>query len=79
MGWGSTKNGKLLDLAEGEFDVLLTADQRLTFQQNLRNRTLAVIVLIGPDIQIETMLLLIPQVLTALDTIKSGDVVYIGK
>jgi hypothetical protein len=47
MGWSSAKNGQLLDLAEGRFDALLTADQSLPFQQNLRKRQIAVLVLAG--------------------------------
>jgi len=35
-GWGSFKNGKLLALAEPEFDLFLTCDRNLEYQQNLR-------------------------------------------
>jgi hypothetical protein len=72
MGWSSTKNGKLLDLAEGRFNVLLTADQSLPFQQNLENRNLAVVVLAGSDNQLETLQVLVPDVLAALETIEPG-------
>ena len=72
MGWSSAKNGKLLDLAEGRFDVLLTADQSLPFQQNLENRNLAVVVLAGSDNQLETLQILIADVLEALETIEPG-------
>lgn len=48
-GWGSTKDGKLLELAEDEFDVLLTADRNLPYQQNLSRFDLAVVVLAGPS------------------------------
>ena len=44
MGWSGMKNGTLLAQAEGEFDVFLTADQNLRYQQNLDNRPLAIIV-----------------------------------
>ena len=33
-GWASIQNGKLLALAAGEFDVLLTADKGMAYQQN---------------------------------------------
>ena len=33
--WSSIKNGKLLALAAGEFDVVLTADKGMEYQQNL--------------------------------------------
>ena len=44
MGWSGMKNGTLLAHAEDEFDVFLTADQNLRYQQNLDNRPLAIIV-----------------------------------
>jgi predicted nuclease of predicted toxin-antitoxin system len=72
MGWSSTENGKLLDLAESGFDVLLTADQSLPYQQDLRDRQVAVIVLAAPDNQLETLKPLVPDVLQAIETIESG-------
>ena len=45
VGWSGIKNGQLLSLAAGQFDVFLTADRNLSFQQNLTVRSLAVIVL----------------------------------
>jgi predicted nuclease of predicted toxin-antitoxin system len=43
MGWAGIKNGKLLSLAESEFDVFLTADKNIRYQQNLKGRKLAII------------------------------------
>jgi hypothetical protein len=45
MGWGRKTNGELLALAEPQFDVFVTTDQNLKYQQNLRGRTLAILVL----------------------------------
>ena len=45
MGWAGIKNGKLLALAEQEFDVFITVDRNLSFQQNLPKFNIAVIVL----------------------------------
>ncbi len=73
MGWSSTKNGQLLDLAEGRFEALLTADQSLPFQQNLRKRQIAVLVLAGADNQLETLRLLVPKALAELQTLKPGE------
>ncbi|MCL4833007.1 MAG: DUF5615 family PIN-like protein [Caldilineaceae bacterium] len=44
MGWTGIKNGALLRRAEGQFDVFLTADKNLRYQQNLADRTLAIVV-----------------------------------
>lgn len=46
MGWGLLKNGELLAAAEADgFDLLLTGDKNLSYQQNLESRKLAVVVL----------------------------------
>jgi hypothetical protein len=45
MGWAGVKNGQLLALAEAEFDVFITVDRNLSFQQNLPQFNIAVIVL----------------------------------
>lgn len=43
QGWGGIKNGKLLQLAEGEFDLFITSDQNLRYQQNLAGRRIAIL------------------------------------
>lgn len=46
MGWAELKNGDLLTAAENSgFDVLVTADKNLSYQQNLEGHKLAVVVL----------------------------------
>lgn len=45
MGWAGVKNGDLLRRAEGSFDLFLTADKNLRYQQNLNGRHLAIVVL----------------------------------
>ena len=42
-GWKGTKNGVLLPLAENEFDLFITSDQNLRYQQNLAGRKIAII------------------------------------
>ena len=43
MGWKSIKNGELLTLAEAQFDLFITSDQGLAYQQNLRDRQIAIL------------------------------------
>jgi predicted nuclease of predicted toxin-antitoxin system len=43
--WSDLDDGPLLNAAEAEFDVLITMDQNLRFQQNLRGRTLRVVLI----------------------------------
>ena len=49
VGWSGEKNGKLLALAAGQFDVFVTADRNLQYQQNLAVLPLAVVVLVAYD------------------------------
>lgn len=43
MGWKNIRNGELLNLAEGEFDVFITADQGVRYQQNLTGRKIGIL------------------------------------
>jgi hypothetical protein len=76
-GWAGTKNGALLRLAEQSFDVFITADQNVQYQQNLQSATLCMVVLVAPDTRLATLLPLIPKLLDALTTIQPGQVVHI--
>ena len=44
-GWSGKENGELLSLAETAFDVLVTVDTNLRYQQNLKGRKIAIVVL----------------------------------
>jgi predicted nuclease of predicted toxin-antitoxin system len=76
-GWEGLTNGQLLEQAEALFDVFLTGDRNLTFQQNLSSRKIAVIVLEARSTRLADTLQLIPQVLITLRTIQPGQVVRI--
>jgi hypothetical protein len=78
QGWASIKNGALLRLAEPLFDVFITADQNLQYQQNLQSAQLGIVVLVASNTRLETLLPLIPNVQTALQAIQPGDVVRIA-
>jgi len=63
MGWAGRKNGELLPLAENHFDIFITSDQNLQYQQNLKGRFITIFVLKSPNSRYETLKLLIPNVL----------------
>ena len=75
MGWVGTKNGELLRRAEAEFDVFVTADQQLRYQQNLSGRTLAIIVIRSN--QVRTVVSLLPAIENALKLLQPGAVIEI--
>lgn len=76
-GWAAKQNGELLRLAEQEFDVLLTNDQNMEHQQNLKQFDLAFVILVAPTNDINDLRPLMPSVIAALDTITPGEIIYI--
>ena len=78
MGWGGLANGVLLQKAQGEFDVFLTGDTNLTFQQNLTRFSIAVIVLEARSTRLIDTAELMPKVVKILPTVRLGEVVRIG-
>jgi predicted nuclease of predicted toxin-antitoxin system len=78
MGWSAKKNGVLLSLAEREFDVLVTVDQGMEYEQDLASRKIAVLVLAARSNQIEDLEPIIPAALAALRSIYPGRAIRVG-
>jgi len=78
MQWGGLTNGTLLQNAQTEFDVFLTGDTNLRFQQNLTQFNIAVIVLEARSTRLSDTLQLMPKVLTILTSIKRGQVMRVN-
>lgn len=72
-GWASFKNGDLLDRAQAEFDVFVTTDRNLMFQQNLPKFDIAVIILAGKTNRLLDLLPLVPKLLAAIPSAMPGD------
>lgn len=66
-GWAGVKNGKLLTLAAAQFDVFLTMDQNLEYQQNLAALPVAVLVIQAASNRIEHLEPIVPAILKALN------------
>ena len=77
-GYGSKKNGELLSLAEGRWDVLLTSDRRIKYQQNMTGRSVAVVVLCAKSNRVQDLLPLIPGCAKALLSISPGQIVEVA-
>lgn len=73
MGWAGIQNGELLRRAEELFDVFITADQNLRYQQQLTGRKLAILVL--PSNQVPVVAQLVTVVESLLTTVQSGAVI----
>lgn len=78
MGWSGTKNGALLRRASADFDVLLTVDSNMEYQQNLADLPLSIIVLIAHSNDVDVLRPLMPQVRELLPTIEMGRIYRIG-
>ena len=71
QGWGGIKNGRLLQLSEGEFDLFITSDQNVRYQQDLAGHRIAILELSTNKLRrIEAVAVLIQ---TALGAIKPGE------
>ena len=78
MGWTSLSNGALLRQAAATFDALLTADQNLEFQQNLKTLPMAVVVLVADSNRLESLEPLVPEILQAVETLQPKVLIRIG-
>ena len=78
MGWATIKNGELLSLAEKEFDSFITVDRNLSFQLNVVNYDISVIVMHAPSNRVVDLKPLVNDVLQELSKVAPGDVVNVG-
>ena len=70
-GWAELRNGNLLDNAEGEgYEVMITADQSMRYQQNIARRQIGIVVLLSnrwPMVRLR-----ITEIRAAIDGISPG-------
>jgi len=76
MGWSDLGNGDLLRAAEERFDVFITTDQNLRYQQNLTVRQLAILVL--PTTSWPTIKNHLDNILNTLGSVRGGDYLEIS-
>ncbi len=77
-GWAGLKNGELLTKASADFDVFITADQNLRFQQNLSGFDIAVVVLVAPTNHIESLRPLVAEAESTCVEMRAGEVRVVG-
>ena len=68
-GWSGVKNGKLLALAATRFDVFLTMDQNIEFQQNLVTLPIAILIVEAQSNRMEHLEPVVPEILRELNHI----------
>ena len=77
MGWAGLKNGALLTKAVGRFDIFLTVDKKLPHEQKLAAFAIAVVVLRCATNDINDLRKLVPALLVALPTVRSGRAIFV--
>jgi hypothetical protein len=75
LGWRGIKNGALLDLMADRFQVLITTDKNIPYQQNLAKRNISAVIL--PTNEIPIVIKLLPQIEELLSRLTPGEVVPI--
>jgi predicted nuclease of predicted toxin-antitoxin system len=78
VGWAGVKNGELLRLAATAFDVLITVDRNLEYQQSFKDISLAVIVVRTSSNDIVALRPLMPAVVELIAQVKPGVVTHVG-
>lgn len=77
-GWSGLRNGELLRRASGQFDILVTGDQSLEYQQNLSTVPIAIIIVMAQNDRVETFLALADRILAAIASARRGTVTRIA-
>ena len=78
VGWSGVRNGELLRRAAENFDVFVTADQNLQYQQNLAALPVAVVVLVARNNRIQSLQPLVPALLARLASLAPRSLTRIG-
>ena len=78
MSWASIKNGELLALAADHFDVFVTVDRNLAFQQHLTSFRIAVVILHAKTNRLADLQHLVPGLLSALESVQPGTATHVG-
>ncbi len=78
QGWLGISNGQLLGLAAAEFDVFVTVDRNLPFQQHLPKFDIAVILLRAKSNRLTDLVVLAPELVLPVQDAKKGVVTPIG-
>ena len=77
--WAGLKNGDLLAKAQVEFDLFVTVDRNLAFQQNLTSFNLGVIILHAPSNRLEDLLPLVQPLVEIIDNVQPGQVIHVPR
>jgi hypothetical protein len=77
-GFSGKENGELLALAEEDFDVLVPIDKNIRYQQNMRGRKIAILIIRPASNDLDDLLPHVPHALVVLQSLKPSQIVEIG-
>ena len=78
LGWQGIKNSELLRRAQGHFQALVTMDRNLESQQNIARFEVTILVLLAHSNRMVHLRPLVPAILTALKTVRPGELRRLG-
>ena len=76
-GWAAFKNGDLLKRASAKFDVFVTIDQRMRYQQNMSQFEIGIVVIEVPDTRFIQLRALVPQLDEAIEAVTVREVLIV--
>jgi predicted nuclease of predicted toxin-antitoxin system len=77
-GWRALPDDRIVALAQGNIDVLVTIDRGFEFEHNLRKLDFGIVILHARRNRIEYYLPLFPALLAAIEAIRPGEVIHVG-
>ena len=78
LGWRGIKNGELLHRAQRSFEVLVTMDRNLEFQQNISGLQLSILLILAHSNRMVDLRPLVPAILEAIETGHPGELKRVG-
>ena len=78
MGWASLKNGQLLSRAVGQFDIFVTIDSNLSYQQDIERLKIGIVVIHARSNKLQDIRPLVSEILLAVESATPSTVVRVG-
>jgi predicted nuclease of predicted toxin-antitoxin system len=77
LNWNGRPDGSILALARGQFDAMITTDQKIPYQQHITDADVPIVILAARSNSIVDLEPLVPRTLAILPTLRPGDVIRI--
>lgn len=78
LGWGGIRNGELLKKADGSYDLLITVDQGIRYQNHFTDKSIRPLTILSKSNRIEDLRKFVPEILRHIDSMKPGSVMNLS-